>query len=470
MESITHFDGLGRAKQSIAKQVGGDKQHIVVPIFYDDYGRQMEEYLPMQSLVTGSTALDYIDNTTLIASQKTHYDAKYSGEWANVSDVNAFSKKHFEASPLNRVLEQGAPGEDWKVDEASNTDHTIKFDYQLNSANEVRLFDVTFINSNTEDPQLGYDGYYSANELFKTITKDENWQSGQTHSQDHTTEEFTNSQGQVVLKRTYDKGAAHDTYYVYDDFGNLTYVLSPEGSNAILDINDNIVQAELDRFGYQYRYDSRNRLVEKKIPQKGWEYIVYDKLDRPVLTQDANMRGDKKWLFTKYDEFDRVAYTGLFIANETRLYIQGQVNAQTGTLHETRVATATALQYDPNTTLYYSNTIYPTSVEKVLTISYYDDYSWDTKNSYEASYDLDLSSGMDLTNNVVKKTLASTGWNAGFKTDNKIVDDGYIEWTIEEVDKGVTIGLTNTSASSSYHRDQIDYGIYTAGVGNNYRV
>ncbi|WP_298900097.1 DUF6443 domain-containing protein, partial [uncultured Psychroserpens sp.] len=89
MESITHFDGLGRAKQSIAKQVGGDKQHIVVPIFYDDYGRQMEEYLPMQSLVTGSTALDYIDNTTLIASQKTHYDAKYSGEWANVSDVNA---------------------------------------------------------------------------------------------------------------------------------------------------------------------------------------------------------------------------------------------------------------------------------------------------------------------------------------------------------------------------------------------
>uniref|UniRef100_UPI0026306E6C RHS repeat domain-containing protein n=2 Tax=uncultured Psychroserpens sp. TaxID=255436 RepID=UPI0026306E6C len=26
------------------------------------------------------------------------------------------------------------------------------------------------------------------------------------------------------------------------------------------------------------------------------------------------------------------------------------------------------------------------------------------------------------------------------------------------------------SASSSYHRDQIDYGIYTAGVGNNYRV
>jgi len=35
--------------------------------------------------------------------------------------------------------------------------------------------------------------------LYKTITKDENWTRGRIH----TTEEYKNKQGQVVLKRTY---------------------------------------------------------------------------------------------------------------------------------------------------------------------------------------------------------------------------------------------------------------------------
>ena len=45
--------------------------------------------------------------------------------------------------------------------------------------------------------------------------------------------------------------------------------------------------------------DEVHRLIEKKIPGKGWEYIVYDKLDRPVMTQDINLRSQKKTLFTK---------------------------------------------------------------------------------------------------------------------------------------------------------------------------
>ncbi|WP_298899801.1 DUF6443 domain-containing protein [uncultured Psychroserpens sp.] len=479
IESVTYLDGLGRPKQSIVKQAGGHKQHIVVPVFYDGYGRQVEDYLPMQSLVTGSTALDYIDNVTLIASQKTHYNSKYPGEWANVSDVNAFSKKHFENSPLNRVLEQGAPGEDWKVDEASDTDHTIKFDYQLNAVSDhVILFDVTFINSNTEDPELGYDGYYSANELYKTITRDENWQPGQTYDEEHTVEEFTNAKGQLVLKRTYNKRTDNnivsleilDTYYVYDDFDNLTYVLSPEGSETILDINNNIDQTVLEKFGYQYRYDHRNRLVEKKIPQKGWEYIVYDKLDRPVLAQDANMRANDEWLFTKYDAFDRVAYTGIFVSTGTRAVVQNAVDTQIGSLNETRESVSLSIPNYGNTKVYYSSDVYPESFESVLTVNYYDDYSWDTENAYQASYDLDLSSGMSLTNNLVEKTLNFTAWNTGFTTDNTIVDDGYIQWTIKEADKNVTIGLTKTTASLTYHRNEIEYGICTTGIGNNYRV
>jgi len=64
---------------------------------------------------------------------------------------------------------------------------------------------------------------YGARELHKTITKDENHSAGTNH----TTEEFKDKQGRVVLKRTYNNGT-HDTYYVYDDYGNLSYVIPPK--------------------------------------------------------------------------------------------------------------------------------------------------------------------------------------------------------------------------------------------------
>lgn len=38
------------------------------------------------------------------------------------------------------------------------------------------------------------------------------------------------------------------------------------------------------------RYDARKRLIEKRIPGKGWEYTVYNQSDQPVLSQDSVQR------------------------------------------------------------------------------------------------------------------------------------------------------------------------------------
>ncbi|QMU65715.1 MAG: hypothetical protein GKR88_16470 [Flavobacteriaceae bacterium] len=38
-ETIVYYDGLGRAVQNIAKQAGGQRQDIIVPVFYDEFGR-----------------------------------------------------------------------------------------------------------------------------------------------------------------------------------------------------------------------------------------------------------------------------------------------------------------------------------------------------------------------------------------------------------------------------------------------
>ncbi len=375
IEQITYFDGLGRAMQSIGiKAAPNDKKDIIAHIDYDDFGRQDKNWLPYHE-TTGVIGAYRGDRTT---ATKQYYQTNYGTDFTGVSlpDVNAYSEKGFEASPLNRVLQQGAPGKDWKLGGGNEID----FVYGSNIANEVRLYKVTFASNNPEAPQLsGGTTYYPVGELYKTITKDENHDG--TTSKAHTTEEFKDKQGRVVLKRTYgtsvvngtsQTNTAHDTYYVYDDFGNLSYVLPPksEPNTALPDAT------ELLELCYQYKYDNRNRLVEKKIPGKDWEYIVYNKLDQPVLTQDALQRPNKQWLFTKYDVFGRVVYTGIYTHGSvaTRLqmvtaYNNYYINNASEDLFEEKTTSEGSYHY-------YSNGTFPNTGLEVLTVNYYDDYNF----------------------------------------------------------------------------------------------
>lgn len=341
-------------------------EDIVTPVVYDADGRQTKEYLPYADATEGVFTREDI----AISKINNYYANTYSDDFNGT--LNPYSEKNLEASPLARIYEQGAPGADWKVDTAVDTDHTIKFEYETNATDEVAYYTVTFTSGNTETPQLLHSGNYAEEQLYKSVIKDENWNPTQTHLKDHTTEEFKNKSGQVLLKRNYNDDQEHDTYYIYDDFGNLTYVLSPKASEAIKVANYVIAQNILDELCYQYKYDGRNRLVEKKIPGKGWEYIVYDTLDRPVLTQDANQRNQspKQWSFTKYDDFGRVVYTGLYTNNGTRIGVQNTIDAQ-NVLSESRTVGITIIG---DAAAYYSNATLPNTGIKIVTVNYFDDY------------------------------------------------------------------------------------------------
>ncbi|WP_299118248.1 DUF6443 domain-containing protein [uncultured Tenacibaculum sp.] len=363
LESVTYFDGLGRTKQSIGIRQGTSGKDIVTHMEYDAYGRQTKEYLPYAA----TTQNGQIRAGDVATATKGYYQANYSEDFAGVSlpNVNAYSEKELENSPLNRVLKQAAPGQDWRL----GGGHEIKFDYQANVDGEVKIFGVaTGFANNTYTPSLtGGTAFYPVGTLYKTITKDENWTSGL----DYTTEEFKNKQGQVILKRTYNNSQKHDTYYVYDDYGNLTYVLPPkmEGTTALLATINN----KLNDLGYQYKYDHRNRLVEKKIPGKGWEYIVYNKLDMPVMTQDANQRIEipNEWLLTKYDAIGRVAYTGIYNDNSTRVPLQNALYSNSFSQYETMT---TVSQNIKGVDVYYTNGALPTGAITIYTINYYDNY------------------------------------------------------------------------------------------------
>ena len=112
------------------------------------------------------------------------------------------------------------------------------------------------------------------------------------------------------------KFGTYPGYYVYDDYGNLCYVLSPEGSAAW---NRNEKVLATDELGYQYRYDERNRCIAKKLPGASWIYYIYDTNEHLIFVQDGNLREQGKWSMTLYDALGREAISAIYIGDASQL-------------------------------------------------------------------------------------------------------------------------------------------------------
>lgn len=367
-QTIQYFDGLGRPLQTVTVKGSPALKDIVQPVSYDAFGREATRYLPYAD---AGTADGSYKTGALTAGQGVlafYNPAGSSGtQQANgmVRTAYPFSQTVFEPSPLNRVLEQGAPGLAWQpAASRTTTGRTVVAEYGSNTATEVKLWVV-----NATGASCGTNTY-GANKLYKSISKDENWVTGKAG----TTEEFKDFEGRVVLKRVWDSETVSlSTYYVYDDFGNLRYVIPP-GVTAT-SFTEAVTDIPFNQFIYAYHYDGRQRLVEKKVPGKGWEYMVYNKLDQVVLTQDAVQRGkaNQDWTLTKYDALGRVILTGIHnygtaAGTSYRTAIQGLVDAQSYQWEE-KITTAGSNGYTVNR-------CYPTAAPAItLSLQYYDDYT-----------------------------------------------------------------------------------------------
>ncbi len=378
IQTVSYFDGLGRLNQQIGIKASPNQKDMVTHIEYDAYGRRAKEYLPFERQNGSLGSFNPVNVDTDINSYYLNtYPEDFPGI-TNTGEVNAYSERVFENSPLHRVREQGAPGLAWKANPSSNADHTIKFEWDVNTTTDaISYFKVNFPSGNREIPVLVKDENYTSQELYKTITKDENWTS--SDGRNRTTEEYKDKLGRIIIKRAFANvsgvSEAHDTYYVYDDYGNLTYVIPPK-----VDVSDGVSATELTELCYEYHYDSRNRLIEKKIPGKGWEYIVYNILDQPILTQDANLRKVNSgksydyWLYTKYDALGRVAYTGKLVNNSTRKILQSRAHSTSYESYEVRDETPFTIQ---GVEIFYTKNAYPTSMQTIYTMNYYDNYDFD---------------------------------------------------------------------------------------------
>ncbi|BFO66518.1 DUF6443 domain-containing protein [Chryseobacterium sp. KCF3-3] len=344
-ETIQYFDGLGRPKQTIQVKSTPLGQDLVMPVTYDQLGRQTRSILPVP-MPTSNLGIQNVSEATA----NNYYGVP-----------NAYSEQKLEASPLARVLETASPGNEW----AMNSGHTRKAAYEINkNSDKVKKF--SFTNSwvsTIATSSVPTVSFYNEKVLVKTSGTDEDG---------NKTIEFTNGLGQTILVRKVVSAAENaDTYYLYNDYGHLVYVISPKADAQITSNNNIITQQILNDLCYQYKYDNRSRLAEKKVPGKGWEYMVYNKADRLILTQDTVLKEKGQWLFTKYDQLGRVVYTGITNNASSRASMQNSANANAN-LYETRTATAgLTINGMP---VYYTNVSTATGVTQVLSINYYDTY------------------------------------------------------------------------------------------------
>ena len=326
LKNFAYFDGIGRPTQAIAAAQSPTGNDMVQFTQYDEFGRQVEQHYPYTISSTNEGAY----RTNPLSEQQAFISTQYDAAEANFG----LAKTVLEASPLNRVFEQIAPGSDFQ-----STPSKIKYD--VNGIEEVRDF-------------YAIGGWYAANDLYKTTALDEDGKTIIT---------YTDKIGRKIMQ---DQAGAK-TYFLYNDIGLLEQVIQPETAEKghttdMLTTMD----TEIQEGSFLYTYDAEHRMKTKVVPGCQAYTYYYDDLDQLVMTEDGN--GFKT--FTKYDRLGRPIITGRYTGNSTP--------STSAIVYEERITTGE---------FYTTNQSFPTDgAIDIYTVSYYDDYDFNNNNADDVTY------------------------------------------------------------------------------------
>ncbi len=262
--SYQYYDALGRPTHTRSDAVGGSGMPVYQFSRYDSKGRLSWQSLPASYHT--DTNPDVLTPSDVLAEC--------------YADTTAYSSMTYDA--LDRLTFTSTAGREWH-----NAGKGVEKEYITNTANDVNLYRAPL-----DSISLVKSGYYPEHTLYGEKTTDEDG---------HILITYTDKLGQKVLERRMLGNKCNDTYYIYNDLGQLRYVLTPEYQNA----------GYKATYAYEYRYDGRGRMVKKILPQCGYVQYWYDKADRLTFMQDANLRDKGLYRFMLYDNMGRLCVQGL---------------------------------------------------------------------------------------------------------------------------------------------------------------
>ncbi len=339
--TVQYFDGLGRPSQTVQMGMTPEGADLVSFTKYDGVGREWRNWLPAP--FDGNFG-QFIDENSFTSNAATKYN-----------DNKPYTEIKYESSPLNRIEEQFGAGTSWHTN-----NKRITTAYSTNDDNIANY-------SVNESGNLVRGNNYDSGTLYKTIVSDEDGKP---------VTEYKDKLGQVIMKQS---GSDVYTYFVYNDLGQLSYVIPPIAAdslpNTVGPINDD--DGVLKRYAYLYKYDERGNQTYKRLPGCEPVLMVYDKANRLILSQDGNQELKQQWLVNKYDVLGRLLYTGIIedsISHEDLI----------ADLQDEIITESWNTDVDIDNTGYTCGTFTP---ERLLTINYYDNYSFVSLTDNSLNYD-----------------------------------------------------------------------------------
>lgn len=257
-DEISIFNGLGLLNIFLQQQP--DDSYSALLTEYDIMGRRVKEWAPVSSS-TSSPTTENLKNAV--------------GNY--YSDTNAYTSYNYEASQRELLQSSIRSGQAWY-----NASKSSEINYHINK----------------------HQGSFSCPRYQITengITFESNYQEGgliveKTVDEDGVIIEIYNDFRGLTVGR---KENGLLTAFVYDDAGNLRYIFPPGLSGT-----HNRTDADMKQLAYWYDYDSRGRLITKKLPGVKAARFLYDPADRLVAEQSAH-HASGAWRFYGYDNADR---------------------------------------------------------------------------------------------------------------------------------------------------------------------
>ncbi|MDL2320477.1 DUF6443 domain-containing protein, partial [Alistipes sp. OttesenSCG-928-B03] len=303
VDDITIYDALGYIDFVVNKNAANassTSKDIITPFYYDNMRRESRKYLPYAA--EGANE----DKTTAAIH---YFQAAYYNNPTYGNETHPYSETEFEASPLSRPLKDFQPGKIFRTP----SNKYVSSGYSLNTELDIRKIEYI---SSTGGIKVGTS--YLSKELYKFTT---------TNEDGSIVHIFKNQLDQVVLERRKNNSDNLDTYYLYDVLGRVVWVITPEALSYLGKKEYDPDDARLQNYAYMYKYDNRGNVITKRVPDKGVEYMVYDKGDRLVLYQDAVMREKDRWIYTVYDNLNRIMHQSLVRSSMSRENIQARYDS-----------------------------------------------------------------------------------------------------------------------------------------------
>ena len=439
--STSYLDGQNRVVQTVVKGGSSENQDLVQFNGYDALSRPYKQYLPYAA--TGATGT-YRDKA--LEKQQQFYR---QGPDDVAHSQYAFAEMKYEASPLGRVIEQGAPGQDWQL----GLGHTPTINYRTNTAADnipMLLMDGTVSNLGSYDPKT----------LAISKTTDENG---------HYVEAYTNRQGQAILKRVEGSAGNLDTYSVYNRRGQLCMTVPPEAVKQLGGVWGKLNDATFQKqWLFVYEYDQMQRMSAEHVPGGGTTRMIYDRWGRLALSQTPALREQNanQWTYTKYDYLDRPIMTGIYTATVAENTLRQQALSATQRYESRQV------------NYYFGYTVeksFPVvAVTTLRSVTYYDGYNFPhaTRSSLASGVNHRTNMKGEVTGSLTRD-LESNAWLASViyyderyrpvvaVTENHLggVDRTVTEYESPVLDEVVSTTTTHTTAENSPHtiKETFDY-------------